>query len=403
MKLSLVKIAIKTALDRKMTLTLLIISVAISVLLLIGIKQINAQLRRSFVQSVSGTDLIVGAKGSGIELILYSVFHLGKASYSMNYRQALEITNYADVNWAIPISLGDTHQNYPVVATNDKYFSIYKYKLAKGRIFNDIFEVVIGSQAAHRLNYNLGDKIILMHGKKLGMAHDDRPFTVVGVLDTTGKPTDDSLFINLESMTALHLDMGDGAIDLNNIKKFDLRPKTITALLLGLKSKSRIFSLKRKIDESNIELQALLPGVVLDELWQMVNVGERSLIFISIFVMIAGLLGMVSSIFAAINQRRRELAIYRSLGATPIDLLALVALEGIIIMAMGLILGMALLGFIFIFLKNWIMDNYGLYLQFNLDDTSFTMILTILVIGILASLIPAYVAYRMDLSSELNR
>ena len=166
----LLALAWSSAWNRKGTLSLVVFSIALSTTLLLGMERVRTQVRDSFVQAVSGTDLVVGARGSELQLLLYAVFHMGKASNNMSWDSAQRLAQRRDVAWTIPISLGDSHRGFAVVATTTDFFTLYQYRrhaslqFAQGREFEDIFDVVLGAEVAAREHYRLGDHVLLSHG-----------------------------------------------------------------------------------------------------------------------------------------------------------------------------------------------------------------------------------------------
>ncbi|MDR2801072.1 MAG: ABC transporter permease, partial [Desulfovibrio sp.] len=257
----------KSAWNRRGTLLLVVFSIALSTTLLLGIEKIRTQIRESFVQAVSGTDLVVGARGGNIQLMLYAIFHLGGATNNMGWRSAREIAGRPEVAWTIPISLGDSHKGYPVVATTTEFFIHYRFRsgrelaLTQGKAFESLFDVVVGAEAAKNLGYAVGQKLVLSHGSGGThlTEHTDKPFVVSGILAPTGTPVDRSLYIGLKAMEAIHLDWRGGApmpglqIMPEQVTKFDLEPKSITALLVGLKKRGQVFALQRIVNEWKTE------------------------------------------------------------------------------------------------------------------------------------------------------
>ena len=414
----LLNLARKSAWNRKSTLVLVVFSIALSTTLLIGIERVRSQLRQSFVQAVSGTDLIVGARGSGLQLILYSIFHLGSATNNMGWESAQRIAAGNDIAWAVPISLGDSHKGFPVVATTRNFFTHYRYQrnkelhFVRGAPFNGIFDVVLGAEVAKKSGYALGEKLTLSHGSGNSghVEHADKPFAVTGILTPTGTPVDNALYISLEAMEAIHLDWQGGApipgfrVQAEQVVKFDLTPKSVTALLVGLKSRARVFAVQREINSDTEEaLMGVMPGVALDQLWEMLNTGESALLLISWMVTVTGLAGLASVILAGLGERRRELAILRSAGASPCDIVTLLALEGMLLMLTGILCGMAMLCALLVSLGPVLAENYGIGLYLSpLESGEWALLGGIVAAGFLASLIPALRAYRMSLADGLN-
>jgi putative ABC transport system permease protein len=408
----------KSAWNRRATLILVVFSIAISTTLLLGIERLRTQIRENFVQSVSGTDLVIGARGGGIQLILYAIFHLGGATNNMGWNSAQEIAKRPGVAWAIPISLGDSHKGYPVVASTADFFEHYRFRggrqldLAQGNAFEGIFDVVAGAEAARNLGYALGQKLVLSHGNDSShlAEHTDKPFTVTGILAPTGTPVDRSFYISLAAMEAIHLNWQSGVpipglkITPEQVTKFNLKPKSITALLVGLKRRGQVFALQREINEWKAEpLMAVMPGVAMDQIWRMVNTGERALLFVSALVTVTGLAGLASAILAGLGERRRELAILRSAGARPMDILMLLACEGFLLIGAGIVCGLSMLIALLLFLAPALADNYGIFLHLSPPDAGEWLLLgSICLAGFLTSLIPALRAYRMSLANGLT-
>jgi putative ABC transport system permease protein len=414
----LLLLSMRSAWNRRVTLGLTLVAIALSVCLLIGVERVRQDARESFAQSVSGTDLIVGARTSPVQLMLYAVFRIGAATNNMRWQSFLHLAESPEVAWAIPLSLGDSHRGFPVLGTTTGYFEHFRYgqaqplEFAAGKPFSDVFEAVLGAEIAQQLGYRLGDKIILNHGMgDVGLAeHADKPFTIVGVLARTGTPVDRTIHISLQAMQAIHLDWQGGAplpglvIPPEYVRKFDLAPKEITAALIGLKNRAAVFKMQRVVNEYQAEpLLGVLPGVVLDELWQVVGIVERTLLAISAMVVAVGLTGLVAVVLASLNERRRELAILRSVGARPIDVFMLLAAEGFCLSVLGAILGVALLDIATVVLAPIVHTHFGLVLQLRfISMTEFGWLGIVVGVASVASIIPGYRAYRLSLVDGLS-
>jgi len=414
----LLRLAARSAWNRRYTLGLMLLAIALSSAMLLGIERVRHEVRDSFSQSVSGTDLVVGARTSPVQLMLYAIFRIGGATNNMGWDSAQKLAKNPAVAWTIPLSLGDSHRGFPVLATNGDYFTHFHYgdgqplQLDQGRVFGSVFETVLGTEVAERLHYKLGDRIVLSHGMgSLHLTdHADKPFTVTGILARTGTPVDRTVHIGLDAMEAIHLDWEGGApmpglsIAPALVKKFDLTPKTVTAVLVGLKSRAAVFGVQRDIADGNSEpLMAVLPGVALDELWQVVGIGENALLVVSGMVVIVGLAGLVSAILASLGERRRELAVLRSVGARPGDVFLLLALEGLAVMLAGVVLGVILLTLALFALGPFLSAQFGVTLHPALPAAGELQLLgwTVLA-GFAASLLPGLRAYRLSLADGLT-
>ncbi|MDW1812161.1 ABC transporter permease, partial [Vibrio sp. Vb2362] len=283
---AVVKLAWKSLMNRKATAILTIMTVAISVVLLLGVERIRTQAKDSFANTISGTDLIIGGRSGQVNLLLYSVFRIGNATNNIDWKSYQEFANHRSVDWAIPISLGDSHKGFRVMGTNHSYFEHYKFgskqplTFGKGREFNGLFETVLGSDVAKQLGYDIGSEIIIAHGiSDVGFSrHDNLPFKVVGILAPTGTPVDKTVHVSLEAIEAIHVGWESGARlgptpKAQDLKNRDFQPKQITAMLVGLKSRIQTFALQRQINTYPKEpLSAIMPGVALHELWGMMSV-----------------------------------------------------------------------------------------------------------------------------------
>jgi putative ABC transport system permease protein len=414
----LLMIAARSAWHRRFGLALVVLSVALSTFLLLGVERVRQDVRLNFSQAVSGTDLIVGARTGSVQLLLYSVFRIGSATQNIRYASVRALAEDPAVAWVVPISLGDSHRGFPVVATDDGYFEHFRYgdrqplTLMHGRRFNDVFELVLGAEVAQRLGYEVGRRVVLSHGSGeiAGTEHGDKPFTVVGVLARTGTPVDRSLHISLAGMQALHIDWVAGvplpgfAVPAERVRERDLTPKTVTAALVGLKSRPAVFAVQRRIAEYAPEpLLAVLPGVAMDELWQAVDLGEQALQAMAALVALVSLAGLVAVVVTGLEQRRRELAVLRAVGAGPKRVFALLLIEGVLITAAGALLGALACTAAIAAFGPWVQAQHGVALRLQAPDAAqWTWLCAILVAGTLASLLPGWRAYRLSLADGLT-
>jgi putative ABC transport system permease protein len=415
---ALFSIAWRSAWNRRFTLALTVFSIALSTFLLLGVERIRTELRENFASSVSGTDLIVGARTGSTQLLLYSVFRIGAATNNISWKSVQALAAHQGVDWVVPLSLGDSHRGFAVLATSPEYFTRFRYgdkqllKLREGKPFSELFDAVVGAEVADKLGYHVGQKITLAHGSgELNVAeHADKPFTVVGVLARTGTPVDRTVHIGLAAMEAIHLEWVGGApmpgvkIPAEQVRKFDLTPKNVTAALVGLKNRAAVFGVQRWISTYNGEpLMAILPGVALDELWSVIGIGENALLLMSALVALVSLAGLVSVVMAGLNERRRELAVLRAVGAGLRHVLALLALEGAMVTVLGVALGvvMAVLGIAL--LSSWLQSQFGLTLSLSEPTLNeWLLMASLLVAGWLASLLPGIRAYRLSLADGLS-
>ena len=415
----MIAIAWKSICNRWATALLAVLAIAMSVALILTVEKIRRDARSSFTQTISGTDLIIGARSGAVQLLLYSVFRIGNATNNISWESVEDIKKRKAVDWIIPLSLGDSHQGFRVLGTNQDYFTHYRYgdkrtlALERGQIFDDVFDAVLGSEVAAQLGYKVGDSIVVAHGtgKVALVEHDKQPFQVSGILQATGTPVDRAIHVSLQGIEAMHIDWRNGApvkgegTDADTIREMELEPSAVTALLVGLKSRAAVFREQRAINTYRQEpLLAVLPGVALAELWNLISVAEKALLIVSVCVVVAGLINLMSVLLAGLNERRREMAVLRSTGARPAHVFLLLCIESTVLTLGGIVVGLFLhyvltgLGSIFM------QERFGLNIALALPDrTDLTILLAIAVAGLFAGTLPALQAYRKSLADGLSQ
>jgi putative ABC transport system permease protein len=412
------RLALQSLRNRWLTALLTVLAIAVSITLLLGVEKVRTGARQSFADTISGTDLIVGARSGSLNLLLYAVFRIGNATNNVTWASYKDIAARPEVAWAVPLSLGDSHHQFRVLGTTPDYFKHYRYRrtqslaFGSGKAFSDLFDAVIGADVATVLGYRVGDPIVISHG--LGavsfVAHDDKPFRVSGILEKTGTPVDRTVHVSLEAIEAIHVDWQSGAripgqsVSADEVRKMNLEPKAVTAALVGLKSKLATFRLQRAINEYREEpLSAILPGAALQELWELVGTAETALKVVSAMVVATALLGMVTMILTTLNERRREMAILRSVGARPRTILGLLVAEAGLLTLAGIGLGIALLYAALFLLQPYVDANYGLYLPIDPPKPWELVTLgAVAVAGCVAGLLPALRAYRLSLADGMT-
>jgi putative ABC transport system permease protein len=398
-----IRLAWRSLLNRRGSVALTFLAISVSVFVLLGIEHIRQQAKFSFNNTVSGVDLIVGARTGDINLLLYSAFRLGSATNNVTWESYQEISEKPKVAWTIPISLGDSHKGYRVMGTTIDYFKHFRYGQKKvlgfthGEAFSEVFDVVLGAVVARKLNYQLNDKLVLAHGiaSTSFSLHDETPFRVVGILKPTGTPVDYTLHVSLSGIEAIHSDLA-----LRNVT-----PKSITAFMVGLHSKMATFHMQREINNYRAEpLSAILPGVTLTQLWQMMTIMENTLILVSALVLLASLLGLSAMLLTSIRERQREIAIMRSLGAPPLFLFMLIQTEALLITLASSAFALLLLFVSLLCFKNFLADSFSLSISiYVLDKNILYLLLSIIISALVISLIPAISAYSTALQKTLNK
>lgn len=412
----IVAIARKSLMSRKGSVLLTLLSLIVSIALLVSVEHIRKEARDSFGRTVSGVDLIVGARTGQLNLLLYSVFRVGNATNNINWETYETVIDDPKVKWAIPISLGDSHRGYRVMGTTEDYFTHFKFgkkqllTFKQGEPFNAIFETVIGSEVASKLGYKVGDSFTISHG--VGSVsfsnHDQANFVITGILNATGTPVDQTVHVNLASLEAVHLNprqliaLVEAAAAGQPIP--DLQPETITAFMLGLSSKFATFGVQRNINQYSGEpLLAILPGVALTELWEILGTVENLLRVIAFMILLSSLFGLATMLLASMRERHKEIAVLRAIGAGPLVIFVLIQAEALMIALLALLISIGSVWLTLALSGDWLSETYGLFIDSNLMNMD-TLIISGIVLAatFIVAAIPAVGAYRRALHSGLS-
>lgn len=383
------KLSLKSILNRRLTTALTTLSLALSVMLVLGLGKIKENTQSSFTGAVNSIDLIVGAKGGKLDLLLSSLFHVGNPGNPIKLETFERYKNHPQIKTLIPLSLGDSHKGYRVVATNNDFFS--NYTLSSGKIFADHHDVVVGSDVANLLHYKVGDQVTVSHGVQdtQGVTdHDHHPFVISGILAHTHTPLDQALYVSLESMSDIH----EGE-EIN----------TITAMLVQTKSRLYTLFLQREIENDGEEpLMAIIPALTLNELWTALEVFEKTLTFITYLVLIISLLSLTITLYNTLHERRYEMAVYRSLGATPLHIFSLYIAESCFLTMLGVLVGTFLtMGAIDLLQPT--LHAYGIIIHgLNLNRDDYQILFIIFAAGTCLGIIPALKAYFQTVHDGLN-
>ena len=412
----LLKLTLNSLYARLLTVSMTIFAISLSLMLYLSVEKLRSSAYTSFTNTISQTDLIVGSRTGSVQLLLYSIFRIGNATNNITWESYQDIIEKDEVKWAVPISLGDSHKGYRVMGTNKDFFKHYKYRgnkslvIKDGKYFSDLYDVVLGFGVAEKLDYQINSSIIVSHGLKSFTDHDDQPFKVSGILAKTGTPVDNTIIVSLKAIEAIHVDWSSGAkipgqiTPIDEIRKMDLATSNITAILLGIDSKLKIFQFQRWINEYPEEaLTAILPGVALQELWRIVGVVENILLGISFVVILTTLMGMAAIVLSSLNERRREMAIWRAMGASPKIVIGLLMLEALIISSVSIFFSTILLFILLYFLQPWIDTTYGILVTVEMFSLSDIYIFILFIFAAMfVSLIPALRAYWFSINDGMT-
>lgn len=408
----LISLAWSSLCSRKKSVILTFLSLLISISVLISVEHIRQQAKTSFNRTISGADLIVGAPSGQLNLLLYSVFRMGDPTSNIDYQSYEMLKNDQQVAWAIPISLGDSHRGFRVLGTNGDYFTHYQFgdkkslEFTAGKPFAGMFDTVIGADVAKTLGYQVGDEIVVAHG--IGHTsfshHDHSPFVISGILKPTGTPVDKSVHVTLPAIEAIHLPPSQLAKILDGGLEESVQPDSVTAVILGLKTKFATFKLQRDLNNYQADrLMAVLPGVALAELWQMMGTVENVLRVISVLVLLSSLFGLSTMLLASMNERKGEIAVLRTLGAGPSVIFGLVLLEALMLVVIAIASAISLVSGALALFSDELAAHYGLFLSANLLSWETLQIAVIITLAsIITSVIPAFEAYKKALQSRLS-
>ena len=408
----------KSIKNRKFTSFLCVLSIALSVTLFLGIERIRNGARDGFTNTISKTDLIVGAKGGPLQLLLYTVFHIGGAVNNIKLSTYNDIKSNPQVEWTIPISLGDAYKGFRVIGTDENFYEYYRFRGDKkveinlgGVIPSDTFDVVIGSVVAKKYKHKVGDPIVISHGiSNVGiMSHDNTPFKIVGILSPTQTPIDTGVYVTLQGMEALHFGWetgtpSDEVISPERFKKENIEITQLTSFLIKLKSRIAVLRMRRNIDLYDKEpVMAIIPALALQEMWETIGYVEQILFLVSLCVLLVGVMSILISLYTSINERRREMAILRSLGASAKHIFLLLIYESSILVLIGCILGLVSMYGLLYFVSPWLESNFSVYLPIEAPSKTAWMYLgAIYIVGTMAGLIPAIKAYLNSLQDGLT-
>ena len=373
---------------------------------------LSAEVKHSFTSTISGTDLIVGARSGQLNLLLYTVFHIGNATNNIRWSTFQTLKDDERLAWLIPISLGDSYRGYRVVATDSNFLSHFRYgrdlplELAAGRWFDRVFDVVLGAGVARALEHQVGDDIVLSHGggRTSFSNHDDTPFTVTGILEPTGTPVDQAVYIGLDGMEAMHVGWESGVaipgrtMTRELAEQREFTPDAITAAFIGIERPVLTFRVQREINQFAGEpLSAILPGVALSELWRLMGQFERALLGITGFVVVTSLIGLVAVLLTLQAQRAHEIAVLRATGATPGLVASLYILECVGLALIACVLALAIGALALALASPWLLAHYGLQIGLRpLTPTEWALLASVPLAALAVALVPAVSTWRQS-------
>lgn len=459
----LLSLAWRSLRNRPVTSLLTVTAVALSITLLLGVEQARRGMRESFTGTIKGTDLVVGARGGTLQLLLGSVFGIGSPTGSVPYSVYEQWAAHKAVRWTVPLAIGDSHRGYRVIGTTPGLFEHWRYRssgtlsFAEGRVISGGSDVVLGSEVAEKLGYRLGSAVTVGHGLNAvaGLGdHETHPFTVVGILRQTFTPLDRALFVTLDGIEAMHgmeppeghaneagasgaaagippvmpgaetptavsggrapaampgaeppvMPGASGPPYAPPVSMYQEEPRVLSAFLVGTKTRFETLRLQREINQYKPEpLTAVIPGVTLAELWRTLGTVEGGLRLVGALTIVVGLIGMLVALYSSLEARRREMAVLRAVGARPGMIVSLLVLESGLLTLLGCVLGVALTLGGFALAQGTIEARTGVHIAVQAPGTlEWAYIGVVLSAGVLVGLVPAWRAYRSSLADGLS-
>lgn len=414
--MNLLKISWSNLKDKPLTSFLSILLMALGIAIISLLLLAGKQLEEKFTRNVAGIDMVVGAKGSPLQLILASIYQIDAPTGNISLEEASRLTRNPLVKSAIPLSMGDSYQGYRIVGTNEKYLQHFEAEYEAGKVFSGAMEMVVGSKVAKNLELKVGDTFASQHGyDKEGDVHEEKKFKVVGILKNTNSVLDQLMVTPLESVWAVHdshheEEAGKGANALKLLEEdtstdeehhHEEEAKEITSMLIKFRNPAMGMMMARSINQ-NTTLQTASPAIEINRLFALMGFGIDTLKIIALVIIIVSGLSVFVSLYNSLKERKYEMALMLSMGASRTKLFFLLLLEGLIISTIGFVFGVALSR-----LGLWLMSKnveQNFHYDFNvlsLLTEEFWLFLGALFIGLLAAAIPSLGIYKIDISRTL--
>ncbi len=395
------------------SLALLTLGIGIISLLL----QLNSLIKDQMDNNLRGIDMVVGAKGSPLQLILSSVYHVDSPTGNISYKEAEKISNNRMVGSSIKLLYGDNHKGYRIVGTEKKFIDLYKSVFEEGKEWEKPFEVIVGSKVHKNLNIKIGDKLVSSHGlRETGESHENQSFEVVGLLKPSSSVIDQLIITSPESVWDIHdtHNHNDTNDNFKNENKHDHEhedehdheheeydDKEITAMLIKFSSPMNIIQFPRQINETT-NLQAAVPSYEISRLFKLFGFGIDTISYLAYLIIIVSGFSLFINLFNAMNERKYEMALIRTIGATRFQLSSMIILESLILTLLGFGLGLLFSRFGVMFVSSLMEEsiNYNLSSIKILSEELWLLVLSV-ILGVLSSLIPAIQVYKMNISKIL--
>lgn len=395
----LIKISWKNLLAKKLNSFLCILLMTLGIAMISLLLLLGKQLQDKFAKNISGIDLVVGAKGSPLQLILSSVYQIDNPTGNIYLDDVVTIAQNPLVKEMIPLSMGDNYKGYRIVGTNKKYFEHFKTQIASGKLFKANLEVVLGASTAKNANLKVGDSFDSSHGlDSEGEKHEQSDYKVVGILDFNNSVVDNLILTSLNSVWNIH--EHKDANHENNTADSTIR-REITSAIIKFRSPMGMMTMPRNINQ-NSKLQAAVPAIEVNRLFELLGIGIEGLQFLAAVIMLISGISVFVSLYNSLKERKYEMALMLSMGASRTRLFLMLLLEGIILSLLGFISGIALSRIGIYLISNALNKKFHFDLSlFSLQTGEMYLFAGALLVGVLAAALPSIGIYRINISKTL--
>ncbi len=373
-----------------MSILLMILGVTIITLSVL----VNQITKNTFTKNNPNLDVVVGAKGSPLQLVLSSIHHIDIPTGNISYKNAKKIMKHPAIKFGVPISLGDNYQNYRIVGTDKKFLKLYDAELEIGFMWEKPMQSVIGSNVATFTKLKIDKFFVGSHGLiDTGDIHSEQPYKVVGILKKTGTILDNLIITSLDSVWNLHSNQNDILKNSDSLE--------VTALLLKYKNKTSVFSFPRLINK-NTSMQAASPNLEISKLFKLTGGAHKIINYLSIIIVSLSFAGILFTLLNNINERKYDLAILRTLGFTRERIFSIILIEGMTISIVGSFIGLILGGIVYKCIEFFSLLGRNIVTgQLDFVYEILTIWSVILIISFLTCLIPCIKVYKQNIRNTL--
>lgn len=422
-------LAWKNVIKNPLNLTLNVLLFGLGLGLISFLLLFNEQLKEKFDKNLAEIDLVVGAKGSPLQLILCGMYHIDNPTGNITVKSATPLLRplHPLIKKAVPLSLGDNYKSFRIVGTNHEFLDLYEAKLQSGTLYKKDFEVIIGAAVADETKLKIGDTFVSSHGfgSDDDHTHDETDFVVTGILQGTGAVVDQLILTNTASIWLVHDHghdheeegevlpvipkdtigiTGEDIVQNSNEDLINHPDQEITSVLIQYKNKKNFQALNfgRNINE-NTDMQAASPAIEINRLYSMVGVGTDALRALAILIAFVSAISIFISLYKNMKERKYELALMRVMGADRWKIFNLVILEGLFLSGIGFFVGTVLSHVSMEILSEYLKKGYKYtFTGWTFLQYEWLLLLVSLLIGLFAALIPAFQASRTDIHKTLG-